>query len=470
MLKRCSAFRTPIALTVILVTCVLVCASCQKAVKSIKISNEVSSVAVGDKLELTSQIEPQDATNKSLEYIVDDNSVASVNGSELTAKAAGSVVVTVRQNNKEYDHITLSIKKVMPTSMSFGAESINVGKSRKTSLEIKYQPQNTTDTSVTYTSTDTNIAQIEGANVLGIAEGSTTITATHASGISTTCTVNVIPVPLEKLGVSGLPTIKLGSIDTIKAVFTPADTTDQTVAWKSSDENILAVDADGKIYANRLGSAKITATHASGVTAEYTVEVLPIEAQSITLNASTPYEIYPDGSVTLEAVFSPENTTDKSVKWVSDNPSVATVSDGEVTGVAPGTTTIRAIATNKVEGKYTIIVKPSSKKMKVSITCSCSNYNSVGNEWVESFSINGSKVSSGSTITVKVGDSVSFYTIVEEQDKVPDIGTGSSSCSISEKYFESGFTMTQKISVQENRGRYSGNVAVWTVVYTFTPY
>ncbi|WP_226943438.1 Ig-like domain-containing protein [Pseudoprevotella muciniphila] len=43
---------------------------------------------------------------------------------------------------------------------------------------------------------------------------------------------------------------------------------------------------------------------------------------------------------TLIAIFSPANATNKNVTWTSSNPSVATVSNGVVTAVANGTTTI----------------------------------------------------------------------------------------------------------------------------------
>jgi uncharacterized protein YjdB len=43
---------------------------------------------------------------------------------------------------------------------------------------------------------------------------------------------------------------------------------------------------------------------------------------------------------TLTAVFTPSDVTNKNVTWNSGNPSVATVSNGKVTAVTKGTTTI----------------------------------------------------------------------------------------------------------------------------------
>ncbi|MBR0488029.1 MAG: Ig domain-containing protein [Treponema sp.] len=49
---------------------------------------------------------------------------------------------------------------------------------------------------------------------------------------------------------------------------------------------------------------------------------------------------------TLTATVSPDDATDKTITWSSDNTAVATVSDGVVTAVAEGTATITVTATN----------------------------------------------------------------------------------------------------------------------------
>lgn len=52
-------------------------------------------------------------------------------------------------------------------------------------------------------------------------------------------------------------------------------------------------------------------------------------------------------TMNLTAIISPENATDKSVTWISDNNAIATVTqDGVVTGVAEGVTDIMASAQN----------------------------------------------------------------------------------------------------------------------------
>ena len=108
-------------------------------------------------------------------------------------------------------------------------------------------------------------------------------------------------------------------------------------------------------------------------------------------------------------------------------------------------------------------------RMVVKISCSCSGYNHVGNNWSEYFSINGEKISSGTTLEFVLGDTITIYSKITERDKSPDVGSAKKDVEITQDYFDNGFTVTQKISVREDKGRYAGSKAQWTVVFTASP-
>lgn len=105
----------------------------------------------------------------------------------------------------------------------------------------------------------------------------------------------------------------------------------------------------------------------------------------------------------------------------------------------------------------------------VDVSCSMDYNNHVGNEWYEEFYLNGKEISYGDSITLPLGSSVQAKSICIENDSIPDVGSASGSVNVKRDYFQSGFTITQDIVVRENRGRYTGNTAGFTVVYTLIP-
>lgn len=110
-----------------------------------------------------------------------------------------------------------------------------------------------------------------------------------------------------------------------------------------------------------------------------------------------------------------------------------------------------------------------TRKMTVTIKCSCSGYNHVGENWSKYYSINGAKVSSGDTVDIVLGESMVLYSKITEQDKSPDVGTAKETVEITQEEYDHGFTCTLKLSVKEDMGRYAGSKALWTVIYTFSP-
>ena len=80
------------------------------------------------------------------------------------------------------------------------------------------------------------------------------------------------------------------------------------------------------------------------------------------------------GSETLTATITPSNATNKNVTWSSDNQNVATVSDGVVTAVSPGSAKITATADGKSD---TCTVTVTAKTYSLSVDKSTLNFGSI---------------------------------------------------------------------------------------------
>lgn len=139
-------------------------------------------------------------------------------------------------------------------------------------------------------------------------------------------------------------TLLMGQTRKINATIEPEDVTDKTIIWKSSNESVATVSADGTVTAVSVGVANITAT-CGEVSATCEVTVTLPAATGITLDKENYDGIVGDMFV-LKANILPENAAQE-VKWETSNADVATVSaNGEVTLVAKGIAIITASTTD----------------------------------------------------------------------------------------------------------------------------
>ena len=93
--------------------------------------------------------------------------------------------------------ITVAAKTVAVTSVTVSPKTLNLEVGQTGTLTATVKPDNATDKTVTWTSSDKNVATVDKDNgtVTAVGEGTATITATAANGKKDTCTVTVtVPV------------------------------------------------------------------------------------------------------------------------------------------------------------------------------------------------------------------------------------------------------------------------------------
>ena len=138
--------------------------------------------------------------------------------------------------------------------------------------------------------------------------------------------------------------LMVGASLSLTATIVPTETTDKTIIWSSSEEEYATVDASGLVTAVKPGTATITATTSTGLTAkcEITVIAATIDATGLTLNIEEA-EMIEGNTLHLIATVAPDNALDKTIKWVSSDISVATVDvNGFVSAIKVGKATITA--------------------------------------------------------------------------------------------------------------------------------
>lgn len=130
-------------------------------------------------------------------------------------------------------------------------------------------PDNATDKSVIWTSSDDTIATVDdNGKVTALMEGTATITATtNDGGFTASCVITVIKREGRVTGITVTPiskTATVGEIFFVTPYITPVDAEDKSVTWSSSNTAIATVDSTGKVTPLREGTVTITATTNDG--------------------------------------------------------------------------------------------------------------------------------------------------------------------------------------------------------------
>lgn len=245
-----------------------------------------SVVAVGDSLQLTAV----GAGDRVITWRSDNTAVATVQNGTVTGVAAGTATITaeVTSDGDTYTAaITVTVAEksdaVAVTGVTLSRTALTLKEGETATLTATVAPDNATNKTVTWTSSDTAVAKV-GSNgaVTAVAAGSANITVTTSDGNHTAVckvtvekadtTVAVTGVTLDK----ATATLKMGETVTVTltAAVTPENATDKTVTWTSSDAGIATVE-NGVVTAVAAGSAIITVTTSDGnktATCEVTVE------------------------------------------------------------------------------------------------------------------------------------------------------------------------------------------------------
>lgn len=251
------------------------------------------------------------ASKLNLTWSSSDEEVATVDETGLvTAVGAGEADITVSVADANISSTTHIKVVILPTGVE-APETLSLelnGEATK-ALGAKMTPEDATDVKLAYLSSDESVATVdESGNVTAVGVGECTITTTIVA--DTTATAEDAGVDSEMLVVpenakaetkvtvgkaiesitldSNEGVLTVGNTHTIKATVFPEDATDKAVTWKSSDESIATVDAEGNVTAKDTGNVTIMAVNSDGdVSSTYELTVNKAAAKPATNYSGT---------------------------------------------------------------------------------------------------------------------------------------------------------------------------------------
>jgi uncharacterized protein YjdB len=332
-------------------TCAVTVSAVTIPVTGVTVNPVILSIMAGSEAQLTATIAPADASNKSVTWSSSNTNVATVNATGLVlAKAAGTATITVTTTDGGKTAtcvVTVTAAPVPVTGISVTPTTLTVNKGATGTITATVQPANATNKTVSWSSSNIQVATVnEKGEVTGLNGGQATITATtQDGGFTATCQVTVnVPVTGVTLNPTTLSIVE-GNEAQLTATVAPADASNKSVTWSSSNTNVASVNATGLVLAKAAGTATITVSTVDGAktaTCVVTVTAAPVPVTGISVTPTT-LNVNKGATGTISATVQPANATNKTVSWSSNNIQVATVNEkGEVTGQNGGQATITA--------------------------------------------------------------------------------------------------------------------------------
>ncbi len=263
-------------------TCTVNVTSEDVPVESITLSKTTLSLSVGESQQLTTKVEPQTATNKTVTWTITEGAdVVSVAAGLVKALKAGSATVTATAGDKSVScavTVTEAPKPVVfsldPTTLAEvpatgGEPSVKLTSNKPWTLTIPSEATWVTSSvkegvagtelPVTFTVTKNEMPSPRSVTVTFTqADTNATLTLTIQQAAQE---VQTVPLTGIKLSHTQL-TLKVGQSAKLSVTFVPDKATNKAVTWAVTEGAAsLTVDQEGKITATQVvGTAKVTVT------------------------------------------------------------------------------------------------------------------------------------------------------------------------------------------------------------------
>jgi len=223
-------------------------------------------VMVGKTVTLTATLTPDDAVT-TLTWSSDDETIATVSSEGVvTGIKKGQTFINVETDNGKTAVCKLTVtepeKKVASITLP-STSTVKIGQTL--TLTPTLTPTDAT-TTLTWTSDDETIATVSSEGVVtGIKKGQTFINVETDNGKTAYCKLTVTVEEPTAISLPKNVTVMVNQKITLTPTLTPADA-ETVLTWKSDDESVVRVSADGVLTGVAEGLALVTVSTSNGLT------------------------------------------------------------------------------------------------------------------------------------------------------------------------------------------------------------
>ena len=320
-------------------------------VTRITLAADTKNVAVGGTVTLTPAFFPENASLKTVTWKSENEAVATVdeNGT-VTGLKKGTVRVTAIAADGSRIRASVSLNIVQTAEeITLDKNEITVDVGRSAVLKATVLPRETNDKTVVWSSSDESVAKVgKDGRITAVALGRCEILCTSRTNgeVQAKAVVNV-QQPVKKITLDNVPVIYAEESVKVAAHVEPDNASNPALAFSSSNEKILTVDADGTVTGVSAGEAYVTAVTTDGSNRQAKVKVKVMQhLTGVRMLRRTAY-IDVGAANTTRAIVEPEKGTNNKMTWESADPSIASVEPEakqpnrvKIKGLREGTTTV----------------------------------------------------------------------------------------------------------------------------------
>ena len=347
-------------------------------VQQITLTPSASSVVVGESLQITAKVLPENATNTTLKWKITPENILKPTAAsgQFTAQQVGEALV--RAEAADGSGITAECKVVVKPRL---VQAISLNATQKEliigdsfTLTATAMPENATNRNVIWKLVSGDAITLSADGVIQakkVGEALVRAEAADGSGITAECKVVVKPRLVQAISLNATQkSLIIGDSFTLTATAMPENATNRNIVWKLVSGDAISLSNTGIIQAKKVGEALVRAeaVDGSGITAECKVVVKPrlVQAISLKLEKDT---VAVGEHFTVTADVLPKNATNSTLQWsVSDPLLLKHLGAGSFEALKTGSVTITAQARDgsKQEASCRIeIVPPTALKNAV---------------------------------------------------------------------------------------------------------
>jgi len=327
------------------------------------------------------ELETARAVSK-LVWTYEKNGVISISVGKNTGVATikglkpGTCKVTVTTDNGKTAQCTIKVIAVVTgLEITNNPQPVKLNVGQKVTLSKKVTPS-VAVSNYTWASSNESVATVnENGVVTAKSIGSTRVSVTADNGVTTSCEVQVCPLPEEVAIVPNSVSLSLNEVaeegsdinlsSTELAVkFTPSNAYSSSLKWASSDTSVATINSTTqKVTAKDTGTTTITVTTANGKTGTCEVSVVAKPSAVRFAESASTFWTRVSETCTLTPVLTPAHAI-TTLSWSSNNEEIATVdANGLITAHKAGTVTITVTTDNGKKATFKLQVYERPKKV-----------------------------------------------------------------------------------------------------------